>query len=123
MGLAHKLNRSEIAKQAIERIGLPYDIERAGQGLPADQRHALRQAQSQPLLVDLKIWLMRERVALVNADVTARAIDYRLRRWPALTLHLSDARVPVDNNAVENAVENAIRPLAIGRKNWLFVGS
>ena len=55
----------------------------------------------------------------MNADVTAKAMDYTLRRWAALTIHLSDARIPVDNNAVENA----IRPLALGRKNWLFVGS
>jgi hypothetical protein len=45
--------------------------------------------------------------------------DYRLRRWDALLVHLDDARVPVDNNAVENV----IRPIALGRKNWLFIGS
>ena len=51
--------------------------------------------------------------------LTAKAIDYTLRRWAALTVHLQDARIPIDNNAVENA----IRPIALGRKNWLFVGS
>jgi transposase len=56
---------------------------------------------------------------LADADVTAKAIDYTTRRWAALTLHLNDASVPIDNNAVENAM----RPIALGRKNWLFVGS
>ena len=46
-------------------------------------------------------------------------MNYTLKRWAALSLHLTDARIPIDNNAVENA----IRPLALGRKNWLFVGS
>jgi transposase len=71
------------------------------------------------LLAAFKVWLTEQRQQLVNADVTAKAIDYTLRRWVALTVHLQDARIPVDNNAVENA----IRPIALGRKNWLFVGS
>ncbi len=55
----------------------------------------------------------------MNGDVTAKAMDYTPKRWTVLTIHLSDARIPTDNNAVENA----IRPLALGRKNWLFVGN
>ena len=51
--------------------------------------------------------------------MTAKAIDYTARRWAALTVHLHNANVPIDNNAVENAM----RPIALGRKNWLFVGS
>ena len=51
--------------------------------------------------------------------MTAKAIDYTTRRWAALTLHLQDANLPIDNNAVENAM----RPIALGRKNWLFVVS
>ncbi len=56
---------------------------------------------------------------MFNADVTAKAIDYTLNRWVALCAHLSHAGIGVDNNPAENA----IRPLALGRKNWLFVGS
>jgi hypothetical protein len=56
---------------------------------------------------------------LAKADITAKAIDYSLSNWRALTHYLVDGDVPIDNNAAENA----IRPLAIGRKNWLFVGS
>ncbi len=81
--------------------------------------YALRQTQSAPLLQEFKAWLVNQRLRLMKADVTAKAMDYALKRWAALTIHLTDARIPIDNNAVENA----IRPLALGRKNWLFVGS
>jgi len=57
--------------------------------------------------------------ALAKADATAKAIDYSLSSWTALSRFLDDGEVPIDNNAAENA----IRPLAVGRKNWLFVGS
>ena len=60
-----------------------------------------------------------QRQKLANADATAKAIDYSLSNWRALTRYLDDGQVPIDNNAAENAV----RPLAVGRKNWLFVGS
>ena len=116
---AHKLNHSTIAKQALQRIGLLYEIEREARDLDQVRRRAMRQERSRPLLDELKTWLMGQRLQLVNADVTAKAIDYTLKRWQALVVHVDDARVPVDNNAVENA----IRPIALGRKNWLFVGS
>ena len=116
---AHKLNRSEIAKLALDWIGQLYEIEREVKELDNPQRLAIRQARSQPLLEEFKTWLLARRVQLVNADVTARAIDYTLKRWGALVVHVGDARVPVDNNAVENMM----RPIALGRKNWLFIGS
>ena len=50
---------------------------------------------------------------------TASAIDYTLKRWAALIRYLDDGRYPIDNNPIENA----IRPIALGRKNWLFAGS
>jgi transposase len=116
---AHKLNKSEIAKEAVARIAQLCAIEQQVQTLSAMQRLQIRQERSAPLLAAFKVWLLEQRVLLARADVTAKAIDYTLRRWQALTVHLQDARIPVDNNAVENA----IRPLALGRKNWLFVGS
>jgi transposase len=116
---AAKLNKSEIAQEAVQRIAQLYEIEREVQTLSAAQRLAMRRERSSPMLAAFKVWLLAQRVQLVNADVTAKAIDYTLRRWQALTVHLQDARIPIDNNAVENA----IRPIALGRKNWLFVGS
>jgi hypothetical protein len=63
--------------------------------------------------------LKEKRELLAKSDVTAKAIDYSLCNWSALTHYLSDGNIPIDNNAAENSV----RPLALGRKNWLFVGS
>ncbi len=116
---AHKLNHSEIAAEAVRRIANLYAIERQVQGLGADERLRLRKELSKPLLDDFKCWLGAQRQLLVDADVTAKAIDYTIRRWAALTLYLHNPNVPIDNNAVENAM----RPIALGRKNWLFVGS
>jgi hypothetical protein len=61
----------------------------------------------------LHSWLISKRQALAKADVTAKAIDYSLSNWPALTHFLDDGNVPIDNNAAENSV----RPLAVGRRN------
>ena len=116
---AHKLNHSEIAAEAVRRIANLYAIERQVQGLGAGERLRIRQEQSAPLLDEFKRWLAHQRLQLAHADVTAKAIDYTIRRWAALTVHLHNANVPIDNNAVENAM----RPIALGRKNWLFVGS
>ena len=116
---AYKLNHSGIAKHALDWIGRLYDIEREVKDLSEKERLSVRQARSKPLLIEFKAWLLGQRTLLVKADVTAKAMDYTLRRWNALLVHVDDARVPVDNNAVENV----IRPIALGRKNWLFVGS
>jgi transposase len=116
---AHKLNQSAIAQEALHRIGYLYEIESQAQEQIKEERHRLRQTHSSPHLQEFKLWLTAQRLQLVNADVTAKAIDYTLKRWGALCAYLDDACVPIDNNAVENA----IRPLALGRKNWLFVGS
>ena len=96
-----------------------HDIEREVKDLSEQDRLTIRRSRSKPLLLEFKAWLLVDRPRLVKADVTARAMDYTLRRWDALLVHLDDARVPVDNNAVENV----IRPIALGRKNWLFIGS
>jgi AbrB family looped-hinge helix DNA binding protein len=58
-------------------------------------------------------------VQSLNGSATAKALDYSLKRWVALTRYLDDGAVPIDNNRVENQ----IRPWAIGRSNWLFAGS
>jgi uncharacterized protein YciI len=116
---AHQLNQSSIAQEALQRIGQLYDIERQAQEKSQEERDQLRQAHSKAHLQAFKAWLTEQRAQLVHADATAKAMDYTLRRWNALSAYLDDARIPIDNNAVENA----IRPLALGRKNWLFVAS
>ena len=64
-------------------------------------------------------WLLRTRLTVANGGGTAKAIDYSLRRWPALSRYATEGHLPIDNNPVENA----IRPIALGKKNWLFTGS
>ena len=116
---AHKLNGSEIAAQAVMLIARFYEIERAARGLDPDARREMRQQRSRLAADALHAWLSAQRLKLAKADATAKAIDYTLSNWTALTRFLDDGNVPIDNNAAENAV----RPLAVGRKNWLFVGS
>jgi hypothetical protein len=79
----------------------------------------MRQEKSQPLVQTLYEWLMLNRQKVPEGSATAKAIDYTLRRWKALTRFLEDGQLPVDNNWIENQ----IRPIAIGRNNWLFAGS
>jgi len=116
---AHKFNGSQIAGQAVTLIAKLYEIERDARELEPEARWLLRQERSRPIVDALHTWLTEQRQKLANADVTAKAIDYSLSNWRALTCYLDDGNVPIDNNAAENAV----RPLCVGRKNWLFVGS
>ncbi len=116
---AHAFNASQIAGQAVTLIAKLYEIEREARELDPEARKLLRQQRSKPIAEALHSWLTAKRVLLAKADVTAKAIDYSLSNWTALTRFLDDGHVPIDNNAAENSV----RPLAIGRRNWLFVGS
>ena len=116
---AHRDNGSEIAAQAVIMIAKLYEIEREARELKPEARKLLRQQRSKPVADALRSWLTAKRLVLAKADVTAKAIDYSLSNWKALTRFLDDGNVPIDNNAAENSV----RPLALGRKNWLFVGS
>jgi transposase len=116
---AHKFNASEIAGQAVTLIAKLYEVEREARELQPEARWLLRQQRSRPIAEALHRWLSEQRQKLAHADMTAKAIDYSLSNWRALTRYLDDGNVPIDNNAAENAV----RPLCVGRKNWLFVGS
>ncbi|MHB1271450.1 MAG: IS66 family transposase [Rhodanobacter sp.] len=115
----HKASASPLAKEALERIGALYAIEAKLRDLDAATRHRERQRYLAPKLDELKDWLDHlSTVVLGNTGLTG-AIRYTLRRWSALARVLDDGRYPIDNNPIENA----IRPIAIGRKNWLFAGS
>ncbi len=116
---AHKFNASPIAEHALKLIAELYKVEREAHDLDVQTRLELRQRRSIPVAQKLHDWLKEKRQLLAKSDVTAKAIDYSLCNWSALTHYLSDGNIPIDNNAAENAV----RPLALGRKNWLFVGS
>jgi len=110
---------SAIAQEAMLRIAALYDIERRGQNMSIAERAALRHGEAVPLLDSLHAWLKTTRMTVANGGGTAKAIDYSLKRWPALARYATDGALPIDNNPVENA----IRPVCLGKKNWLFVGS
>jgi len=112
-------NQSRVAAEALRRIGELYDVERQAQGMDAEDRLLLRQTEAQPRLASLRAWLMQTRITVADGGATAKAIDYSIKRWPALERYADSGVLPIDNNPVENS----IRPIAIGKKNWLFAGS
>ena len=110
------LNAAEpnaIAQEALRRIGALYAIEVQGRDMDSVGRTQLRQDQAQPQLQAMHDWLLRTRVNVANGGGTAKAIDYSLKRWPALSRYASDGSLPIDNNPVENT----IRPIAVGKNN------
>jgi transposase len=108
-----------IAQEALRRIAALYVIEAQGRDMTVDERAQLRQEHAQPLLQSMHDWLLQTRVTVANGGGTAKAIDYSLKRWPALSRYATAGNLPIDNNPVENS----IRPIALGKKNWLFCGS
>jgi transposase len=112
-------NQSLIAAEALRRIGELYDVERRAQGMDTAGRLLLRQTDAKPKLASLRTWLMQTRITVADGGGTAKALDYSIKRWPALERYANSGVLPIDNNPVENS----IRPIAIGKKNWLFAGS
>lgn len=115
----HAANKSQIAGFALEQFARVYEVERQVKELDVEQRMAVRQEQSKPVLDALQQWMLLQRQKVPDSSATAKALDYSLRRWVALTRFVEDGQLPVDNNWIENQ----IRPIAIGRNNWLFAGS
>lgn len=114
----HSANKNPTAAEALQRIGELYAIEANAHACTTAQRQLLRQA-AQIKLIAFKSWLDDTRLGTANGGALAKAIDYTLKRWPALRAYAATGHLPIDNNPVENA----IRPIAIGKKNWLFAGS
>lgn len=111
--------KSEIAKEALDRIGQLYDIERQIKGLPADERLAIRQQKAKPKVDAFHTWAEAQLARIPGKSDLAKAFRYGLSRWPSFTLFLDDGRVAMDNNAAERGM----RPIGVGRRNWLFAGS
>jgi transposase len=110
---------SPIAGEALRRIGALYAIEAQIRGQQPDRRREIRRAQTQPLLDDLRRWLISLLPTLSSKAALAGAIQYAFNRWDALNVFAQDGRVEIDNNAVERA----LRAVSLGRKNFMFVGS
>ena len=115
----HVSNKSEIAQQALTTIGQLYEVEREVKHLGAQERGRIRKDKSKPLVDALHHWMVLQRQRVTDGTATAKALDYSLKRWVALTRFVQDGRLPIDNNWIENQ----IRPIAIGPNNWLFAGS
>jgi transposase len=114
-------HRSEIAEEGLRYFAALYEVEREARELKldADGRRLLRQQRSKPIAETLRQWLTRQRNQVPDGSATAKAIEYSLGRWAALIRYLDDGDLPIDNNHLENR----IRPVALGRSNWLFAGS
>ncbi|QXG40020.1 IS66 family transposase [Pseudomonas viridiflava] len=115
----HVANKSQLAEQALHSIGGLYEVERKAKEMSDEDRWRLRQEMAIPIAEKLHEWMLAQRELVPEGSATAKALDYSLKRWVALTRYLNDGAVPIDNNRVENT----IRPWALGRSNWLFAGS
>lgn len=96
-----------------------YQIERDAKELDASKRRALRQENSKPILDTLQKWLNQQQGVILPKSAIGEAIQYTANNWKALTRYLDDGDLAIDNNAAENA----LRAIAIGRKNWMTIGS
>lgn len=114
----HQANQHPVAAQALVRIGELYAIEEQARALTVEQRKRMRQAAREKLTA-FKTWLDETRLHTAEGSALAKALDYSLKRWAALSRYADTGHLPIDNNAVENT----LRPIAIGKKNWLFAGS
>jgi transposase len=110
---------SPLALEAVRKIDAIFMAERLIDGLPPDQRLAVRRTDIAPLVHELIAWMTRERAKLSRHNDVAKAMDYMLKRIEAFTRFLDDGRICLSNNAAERA----LRGIALGRKAWLFAGS
>src|SRR6201982_2816419 len=110
---------SPIAQEALQRIAALYKVEDQIRGKPPEERRAVRQAESKPLLDSMRQWFETTLSKLSRKSDTTAAIRYALSRWDALTRYIEDGHIEIDNNAAERS----LRGVALGRKNYLFAGS
>jgi len=110
---------SEVGRKALRYHQCLLRIEREIEELPSDKRRRTRQRKSRRVLAVFHRWLLAQRQLVPPGSATMKAIDYSLKRWRELTRFVDNGDVPISNNWVENH----IRPIAIGRANWLFSGS
>ena len=115
----HRSQGSPIAEEAIGRIAQLYAVEKEARGSPPDVRAALRKAHAAPVFDDLEAWLAMQLTTISGKSPLAAAIRYALTRMERLRPYLNNGILELDNNAAERGM----RAVALGRKNYLFVGS
>ncbi|MGY3487663.1 hypothetical protein ACVW1C_005546 [Bradyrhizobium sp. USDA 4011] len=115
----HVATKSPIAAEALQRIAMFYAAEDRIRGLPATQRVAVRQSDTRPLIEDFKPWLEARLLEVSKKSGLGKAIRYTLKHWEGLTRFIDDGRIEIDSNTVERS----IKPIGVGKKNYLFAGS
>jgi len=108
-----------IAIEALKRIAGLYEIEAEIRGKSAEERRAVRQEKTKPLVAALKTWLETTLAQLASSSTIAQALRYGLNHWDGLVRFLDDGRIEIDSNTVERSM----RPIVLNRKNALFAGS
>ena len=101
---------------AINKIAKLYRIEKGIKGLPANEKKAVRQEKSLPLLNDFKKWLDKSILQVLPKSAIGKAIQYSLNQWDKLCGYIKNGDINIDNNRAERA----IKAFVIGRKNWMF---
>jgi hypothetical protein len=114
-------NNKELAEYALKQIQLLYAIEKhcREKALSFDEVKAVRKAEALPVLQSLGEWMIEQYVNVLPKSAIGKALGYSIERWERLSEYVNDGRLNIDNNPVENS----IRPVALGRKNYLFAGS
>ena len=115
----HQATQSPVALEALNRIGELYAIEDEIRGQSPDLRRQARMQRARPKIEALHAWMIQTKASLSKKSDLAGAIHYALSRWRALTRYCEDGLIEIDNNAAERS----LRPIALGRKNYLFAGS
>ncbi len=115
----HARRPTELTQEALRRIGELYGIEADIRGSPAQERLVVRRAQSVPLMQALYDWIHMQMKTLSAHAEMAKAFGYMLKQWGALNVFCHDGWVEIDNNICENA----LRAVALGRRNYMFFGS
>jgi transposase len=115
----HKAQGSAIADEAIRRIAELYAVEKQARGLPPDKRVEIREAGAKTIFESLESWLAAQLPSISGKSPLAAAIRYGLTRIARMRSYLDHGILEIDNNCAERAM----RAIALGRKNYLFVGS
>ena len=102
----HVANKNQLAEQALHSIGGLYEIERQARDMSDEDRCRIRHEKAAPLAKALHEWMLVQRDLVPNGSATAKALDYSLKRWVALTRYLDDGAVPIDNNPVQNQIRS-----------------
>ena len=109
-------NKNGRAQLAINKIAKLYRVEKEIKDLPADEKKAIRQEKSLPLLKDFKEWLDESILQVLPKSAIGKAIQYSLNQWDKLSSYIKSGDINIDTNRAERA----IKPFVIGRKNWMF---